>query len=426
MTSLVQITDVTLAEPIPEALVGRHIDHPRRESRIEAHELDIAGWVLSGGPPVRSVEVVHEGSVIRRVPLNWTRHDIADAFGHVQGAAQSGFRTTVPFGGGAAELELDVRAVLTDGRRVPIGTVRGRRAWRDGDALGNDGLVSVVIPCRNQAHFLADAIQSVISQSYSDHEIVVVDDGSTDNTGAVAAQFPGVRYLYQEHLGAPAARNAGMRNTTGAFLVFLDADDRLLPDALRAGIDAFLAHPESGFVWGLWRPIASDGSSIPASETRPVVDDLFTALLRQCFLTIGAVMFRRGVFEGGRTFDPSLDAGDDWDLYLTSVREFPVHCHGTTVFEYRRHGRNMTRDAAKILTSELRVLRRHRRAASAVAGGRQAYRAGRRLAREYHGPRVVEQIRAAVRQRHWRVACRRGFVLLRHHPRALVSLLRRG
>src|ERR687890_856397 len=97
------------------------------------------------------------------------------------------------------------------------------------------GLVSVVIPCYNQAHFLGEAIESVLAQSYPRFEIIVVDDGSTDDTSKVAARHPGGRYVYQNNQGVSAARNSGLARSEGEYVVFLDADDRLLPEALVAG-----------------------------------------------------------------------------------------------------------------------------------------------------------------------------------------------
>src|SRR5215217_7762241 len=93
-------------------------------------------------------------------------------------------------------------------------------------------LVTVVIPCYNQAHFLKEAIESVLKQSYAHYEIVVVDDGSTDETSEVASSYEGVRLIRQENRGLAEARNTGIKHSEGDFLVFLDADDRLLPEAL--------------------------------------------------------------------------------------------------------------------------------------------------------------------------------------------------
>src|SRR5215212_1699019 len=125
------------------------------------------------------------------------------------------------------------------------------------------GLVSVVIPCYNQAHFLGEAIESVLAQSYPNFEIVVVDDGSTDDTSEVAAYYPGVRLVRQENKGLSGARNVGLARSEGEYLVFLDADDRLLHEALEAHLEHLKANPECAFVSGHYRFMAVDGSPLP-------------------------------------------------------------------------------------------------------------------------------------------------------------------
>ena len=129
--------------------------------------------------------------------------------------------------------------------------------------LFNTLLVSVVIPCYNQAHFLTEAIESVLAQTSRQFEIIVVDDGSTDNTAEVAARYPGIGYLRQDNQGLAAARNTGLRHSQGDYLVFLDADDRLLPAALESGLDYLSAHPACAFVWGHYLRFTSDGSVLP-------------------------------------------------------------------------------------------------------------------------------------------------------------------
>src|SRR4051794_37688274 len=108
-------------------------------------------------------------------------------------------------------------------------------------------LVSVIIPCYNQAHYLGEAIESVINQTYPHFEIIVVDDGSTDNTSEVAGGFKEVRCIRQQNQGLSAARNTGLRESSGAFLVFLDSDDRLLPEAIETGLKYLLDRPECAF-----------------------------------------------------------------------------------------------------------------------------------------------------------------------------------
>src|SRR5690606_9312317 len=85
--------------------------------------------------------------------------------------------------------------------------------------------VSVIIPCFNHAHYLSTALESVQDQDHEQIEIIVVDDGSTDNTKEVATKYPNVKYIYKANAGLPAARNTGIDHSTGKFIVFLDADD---------------------------------------------------------------------------------------------------------------------------------------------------------------------------------------------------------
>src|SRR4051812_16000050 len=111
-------------------------------------------------------------------------------------------------------------------------------------------LVTVVIPCYNQARFLGEAIESVLRQTHRAREVVVVDDGSTDGTAAVAARYPDVQLIRQPNRGLAAARNRGLAESRGAYLVFLDADDRLLPRALEVGLRCLMDHPLVAFAYG--------------------------------------------------------------------------------------------------------------------------------------------------------------------------------
>src|ERR1044071_7280152 len=107
----------------------------------------------------------------------------------------------------------------------------------------NPHFVSVIIPCYNHAHFLRDAIESVLNQTYSHYEILVVDDGSTDDSATVAESYSKVRCVRQANQGLSAARNRGIRESQSEYLVFLDADDRLLPRALEIGVRELARRP---------------------------------------------------------------------------------------------------------------------------------------------------------------------------------------
>jgi len=128
-------------------------------------------------------------------------------------------------------------------------------------------IVSVIIPCYNHGQFLGDAITSAQRQQGVACEIIVVDDGSTDDTGRVAAGFPGVRYVRQRNAGLSAARNTGLVAATGPYLVFLDADDRLLPGALAAGVSALTRAPDAAFAYGGDVNVDRWGGPLPPSPT---------------------------------------------------------------------------------------------------------------------------------------------------------------
>src|SRR5713226_1517108 len=210
--------------------------------------------------------------------------------------------------------------------------------------------VSVVIVCYNQAHYLGEAIESALGQSHCPLEVLVVDDGSIDHTPEVAAAYPAVRYIRQMNRGLSAARNAGLHFCTGEYVLFLDADDRLLPHAVQAGVDCFFGSPEAAFVFGGYRNIFSDGSPAPTSPRQLVASRHYWHLLQGNFIGMHAtVLYRRSALEGSGGFDESLRACEDYELYLRLTQRMPVRAHGETIAEYRQHDTNMSKDYAFML-----------------------------------------------------------------------------
>jgi glycosyltransferase involved in cell wall biosynthesis len=422
---LAEILEVSLSELDSERLWGRHIDLPKPNTQTEASAVDLMGWVLGKSSPAVAVELLHDGRVIRRFPLNYRRPDIAEAFPDVPNAEDSGFKTTVSLLGATPELEVSLQAVLKDQNRVPIGVIRGRRRWREEEERAGVALVSVIIPCYNQAHFLGEAIESVLSQNYAHFEVVVIDDGSTDNTSEVASRYPGVRCIRQENQGLAGARNAGIRHSSGSYLVFLDADDRLLPNALEVGLKQLKEHPECAFVSGRWKTIAADGSPLPTPPQPRVEKDHYEALLRVCYISApAAVMYQRIMLEFVGGFDTSVSSSADYDLYLHITREYPVYHHGVVVAEYRRHGANMTRNRALMLESEVTVLRRQWPYVRGRKQYKKACETGIKHSREYFGEPLVEEVSARKQKREWRQALRGLLVLLRYYPNGFASVLR--
>ena len=224
------------------------------------------------------------------------------------------------------------------------------------------GLVSVVIPCYNQAHFLCEAIESVLGQDGCSVEVIVVDDGSHDNTSAVARRYPSVRCIRQHNQGLAPARNQGLASATGEFLVFLDADDLLLPGALATGLRAMEERPDCVCVFGHSVFLMSDGSPAPRRTNRAsmvtTTNGFWPALPSS---RTSSVLYRRRLFDSIAWFDPTISPGADYDLYYRVTRAYPVHCHGELVAAYRRHGGNMTSNYGRMLRANVTAIHRQRR-----------------------------------------------------------------
>ncbi|MBD0373704.1 MAG: glycosyltransferase [Pyrinomonadaceae bacterium] len=283
--------------------------------------------------------------------------------------------------------------------------------------------ISVIIPCYNQAHFLGEAIESVLNQSYPHYEIIVVDDGSTDNTSEVAESYTQVRCISQQNQGLSAARNTGLRESTCDYLVFLDSDDRLLPVALSTGLKYLQANPDCAFVSGHYRLINANGEPQETNPQPHVKEDHYLALLQNNYITVPAsVMYRREIFEEVGNFDTSLKSSEDYDLYLRISRAHPVYCHGTLVAEYRAHGSNMSSNSERMMKATLSV---HGRQWPFVKGNKryeQAYRRGRRYWQYRYGEGMVEKVRTNIRTPgQWLEALRGMKMVLRYYPRGFVK-----
>jgi glycosyltransferase involved in cell wall biosynthesis len=260
-------------------------------------------------------------------------------------------------------------------------------------------LVSVIIPCYNQAHFLSEAIESVLAQTYRRMEIVVVDDGSPDNTAEVAARFPGVLCIRQENRGLAEARNAGFHASRGEYIIFLDADDRLTPTAVEAHLECFRRRPEVGFVVGDIDHIAFDGS-YSESPRWPLLDaNHYEELLKVNHVanTI-AVMFHRLVIERAGGFKPLCSPAEDYELLLHAARLFPSAHHPTVVAHYRRHRETLSRNGALMLRAMHCVMRMELPALNGEPRLTSAWRQGERYWRDYFGVATIKQLYAYLRR----------------------------
>lgn len=211
--------------------------------------------------------------------------------------------------------------------------------------------VSVVIPCFNHARFVAEAIASALGQTRPAAEVIVVDDGSTDETGAALAPHAGrVRVVRQDNRGVSAARNAGAARATGDLLAFLDADDAWLPEKLAAQAEMFAASPALGLVHCGVEEIDAAGRPL-----RTRVDGLHGHVAEEMLLFRRAVVLGggsgavvpRALFEQVGGFDETLGTSADWDLHHRIARRAAVGFVPRVLLRYRVHGGNMHADVAR-------------------------------------------------------------------------------
>ncbi len=217
--------------------------------------------------------------------------------------------------------------------------------------------VSVIIPAYNSAKFLPEAIESALNQTYPVFEIIVVDDGSTDNTKEVCDRYPTIKYIYQENQGLIGARNTGFYASKGEYILFFDSDDYLLPKAVEAGVNCINSHPEAGFVFGnyVFQSINPDGSYTTEEiyDNQHVAANYENILAGKIKLQVATVLFRRIALESVGGFDPRTKHAEDYNLYLRVAREFPVKFHHEITSEYRYNGLNVSANPARMLLAIL-------------------------------------------------------------------------
>ena len=212
-------------------------------------------------------------------------------------------------------------------------------------------LVSVVIPAFNAERFLAEAVQSVLRQRAADVEIVVIDDGSTDQSLAVAESIAGVRCYRQDNRGIAAARNAGVKLARGNLLAFLDADDLWTDRKLAVQIDALRRHSDVQIVAGRVEQFHDAARPQAATAEVPSVGDAYTA---------GAMLLRRSDFLRVGMFDEDLRLGEfiDWQsrALALGLREL---CVEEVVLRRRIHEYNTTRRNQGSRADYLSAVRAH-------------------------------------------------------------------
>ncbi|RJT32705.1 glycosyltransferase [Mesorhizobium waimense] len=260
--------------------------------------------------------------------------------------------------------------------------------------------VSVVITTYNHARFLAEAIDSVRNQTVKPDEIIIVDDGSSDDPESVVRRYDDVHYIRQKNQGLAAARDTGMTAARGEFIAFLDADDRLRPVALATNLALFHDNPDCALVYGAYRDIDEAGAVRNTVPLRSAGADPYAGFLTGNLIGMHAtVLYRRRTLEAAGGFDRSLRACEDYDVYLRLSRANKVACTPECLADYRRHASNMSKSNPMMLRAALKVLRRQRNVAQTNPDWAAAYRQGVEKWKLYYTDMQLAQLGTALRSR---------------------------
>ena len=224
-----------------------------------------------------------------------------------------------------------------------------------------DPLVSIIIPNYNHAQYVGDAIWSVLTQEYRNFEIIVVDDGSTDNSREVITQFGDkVQYIHQKNAGLSAARNTGIKASKGVLIGVLDADDMYESIFLSTLVVTLQENPDADGVYCGYQFVDHKNNLLPQIEARPVDHDkLYDALLDGNFFVPESIFLRRYVYDNVGLFDETLRACEDWDVWLRVTKKYKIVHSPNILTRHRILPGSMSTDPQRMLTYRLAVLKKH-------------------------------------------------------------------
>jgi glycosyltransferase involved in cell wall biosynthesis len=230
--------------------------------------------------------------------------------------------------------------------------------------------ISAVIPAYNSAEFIADAIHSILGQTCPVDEIIVVDDGSSDETGRIVGGLPGnIRYHRQDNQGPSAARNQGIKMAQGDWIAFLDADDQWTPDKIEKQLATLERYPELHLIAGDMTEIDTGNRLLTASvlakhrllerfqalRGQPVANAL-AALISKNFIPTGTVLARRDTVLAAGLFNEAIRFGEDLELWAKIAAKHPITCLPDILMRRRQHGNNATQLTGRMLEDLVKVM----------------------------------------------------------------------
>ena len=262
--------------------------------------------------------------------------------------------------------------------------------------------VSVIIPNYNNAHYLGTAVQSVLRQTFRDYEIIIIDDGSTDNSKDVADDFgEKVFFIRQENQGLAGARNTGIRTARGELIGLLDADDEWQPEYLEQMIVLAEKNSDAIIFYCMAQCMDQDGQNLPQFVGGPPIEPElhFQRLLRANFIIPSTVTFRKKPIVDAGSFDANLRSCEDWDLWLRLLPSSRMIGSSNCLVRYRVHGSSLSTNVDGMHAATKKVIEKH---FGRDDGKPQAWTSEKR--RAYGGVYRYQCITLVQRQGNW-IAC---------------------
>jgi glycosyltransferase involved in cell wall biosynthesis len=225
--------------------------------------------------------------------------------------------------------------------------------------------ISVIIPTHNRASLLNRTIKSVLNQTFHDFELIIVDDGSTDNTKELINEFkkndPRVQYIWQENSGRPSeTRNTGIKNSKGKYITFLDSDDEILPEKLEKQIKKFNSVSKNvGLIYCGLQYIPENKNKQSKVIIPKLKGNLFKELLKGSFIGGITPLIKKECFQKSGLFDTSLPSGEDWDMWIRISKNYEFDYVPEALAIYHIHGKQISANFDDTINGFQKILEKY-------------------------------------------------------------------
>ena len=220
-------------------------------------------------------------------------------------------------------------------------------------------LVSIITPVFNGERYLSEAIDSALSQTYSNFELLIVNDGSSDNSQEIIKPYltdKRIHYFEKTNGGVASARNYALRHAQGEYIAFLDQDDKWLPNKLTLQVNYLESHNDVGLYYAKQQVVDTDGLAFSFDWPTGVTGSCLREVFQRNQITILTTLVRKSAIDEAGFFNEALSGTDDYDMWMRILLKHPIHFDNTVLAEYRLHDTNVSLDSFKMTIRDLETI----------------------------------------------------------------------